>query len=116
MIRAAGIASEDQAQRHGVRAQGERWRVDHGQLGAFTCFVHDDQREGHPWVPVLTEHMPEYAGHFVYFGSGTSQPACARAFIDLAAQRLIDNPEYLIGAEHLRCKLTRQRRPTAGRT
>ena len=35
-------------------------------------------------VPVLTEQMPQYAGYFVYFGTRTSQPARARAIIDLA--------------------------------
>ena len=64
-----------------------------GQLAGVTAapFVRDGRL-----VPVLTEHMPEYAGYFVYFGSRTSQPARARAFIDLAVQRLTDNPEYLI--------------------
>jgi len=83
-----------------------------GQLAGVTAapFVRDGRL-----VPVLTEHMPEYAGYFVYFGSRTAQPARARGFIDLAVQRLTDNPEYLIGEEHLRRRHSRQRRPAAGR-
>lgn len=52
-------------------------------------------------VPILAEHMPDYAHYFVYFGSRTSQPARARAFIDLAVQRLTDNAEYVLGAREL---------------
>jgi hypothetical protein len=48
--------------------------------------------------------MPEYANYFVYFGTRTSQPLRARAFIDLAVRRLSDNPDYVLGAEHLRSK------------
>lgn len=55
-------------------------------------------------VPVLGEHMPDYASYFVYFGSKTSQPARARAFIDLAVQRLVDNPDYVLSDEELRGK------------
>lgn len=52
-------------------------------------------------VPILTEHMPAFASYFVYFGSRTSQPARARAFIDLAVQRLTESPEYVLGDEEL---------------
>jgi DNA-binding transcriptional LysR family regulator len=52
-------------------------------------------------VPILVEHMPDYASYFVYFGSRTSQPARARAFIDLAVERLTDNPEYVLSGKEL---------------
>jgi len=52
-------------------------------------------------VPVLVDYMPDYASYFVYFGSRTSQPARARAFIDLAVQRLTGNVEYVLGKEDL---------------
>lgn len=83
-----------------------------GQLAGVTAapFVRDGRL-----VPVLTEHMSEYAGYFVYFGSRTSQPARARAFIDLAVQRLTDNPEYLIGEEHLGRRQARRHRPATRR-
>jgi hypothetical protein len=34
-------------------------------------------------------------------GSRTSQPVRARAFIDLALKRLVDNAEYVLSAEEL---------------
>ncbi len=70
-----------------------------GQLAGVTAapFIRDGRL-----VPVLTQHMPDYGHYFVYFGSRTSQPARARAFIDLAVMRLGDNPEYVIGEELLR--------------
>jgi hypothetical protein len=45
--------------------------------------------------------MPDFASYFVYFGSRTSQPARARAFIDLAVERLTDNPEYVLSGREL---------------
>lgn len=53
-------------------------------------------------VPILVDHMPDYASYFVYFGSRTSQPARARAFIDLAVERLTDNPTYVLSDGELR--------------
>lgn len=47
-------------------------------------------------VPILLDHMPEGASYFVYYGNRTSQPARARAFVDLAIQRLTDCPQYLL--------------------
>jgi DNA-binding transcriptional LysR family regulator len=61
-------------------------------------------------VPILVDHMPDYASYFVYFGSRTSQPARARAFIDLAVERLTDNPEYVLNSK----ELLRGRRETRG--
>ncbi|MFI8618821.1 LysR family transcriptional regulator [Acidovorax sp. NPDC077693] len=52
-------------------------------------------------VPILVDHMPDYASYFVYFGSRTSQPARARAFIDLAVQRLTENSEYVLSSKEL---------------
>lgn len=72
-----------------------------GQLAGVTAapFIRAGQL-----VPILIEHMPDFASYFVYFGSKTSQPARARAFIDLAVQRLADNPDYLLSEEELRRK------------
>lgn len=52
-------------------------------------------------VPVLLDHMPDIASYFVYFGSRTSQPARARAFIDLAVERLTDCPQYVLTSHEL---------------
>lgn len=55
-------------------------------------------------VPVLIDHMPDTGRYFVYFGSKTSQPVRSRAFIELAVQRLADNPEYVLSDEELQSK------------
>lgn len=52
-------------------------------------------------IPILVDHMPDYASYFVYFGSRSSQPVRARAFIDLAVQRLVDSPEYVLHPDEL---------------
>ncbi|MGO4377006.1 LysR family transcriptional regulator [Pseudoduganella sp. RAF53_2] len=64
-----------------------------GQLAGVTAapFIRSGQL-----IPILADHMPDYASYFVYFGSRSSQPARARAFIDLAVRRLDDNSEYVL--------------------
>jgi DNA-binding transcriptional LysR family regulator len=64
-----------------------------GQLAGVTAapYIRSGQL-----VPVLVDHMPNYASYFVYFGSRSSQPVRARAFIDLAVQRLGDSSEYVL--------------------
>jgi hypothetical protein len=47
----------------------------------------------------------------VYFGSRTSQTARARAFIDLAVERLVDNSEYVLTDKELRATQPRGGRP-----
>lgn len=69
-----------------------------GQLAGATAAAYI--RSGH-LVPVLLEHMPDIASYFVYFGSRTSQPARARAFIDLAVKRLTDCPQYVLTSQEL---------------
>ena len=83
-----------------------------GQLAGVTAapFIRAGQL-----VPILVDHMPDIASYFVYFGSRTSQPARARAFIDLAVQRLTDNPDYVLGEDDLRSHTARQRAPVAKR-
>jgi DNA-binding transcriptional LysR family regulator len=69
-----------------------------GQLAGVTAapYIRSGQL-----VPILADHMPDFASYFVYFGSRTSQPARARAFIDLAVARLTDNPEYVLSGREL---------------
>lgn len=69
-----------------------------GQLAGVTAapYIRDGRL-----VPVLTQHLADYANYFVYFGSRTAQPVRARAFIDLAVQRLADNPAYVLDAASL---------------
>jgi DNA-binding transcriptional LysR family regulator len=64
-------------------------------------------------VPVLLDHMPDIASYFVYFGSKTSQPARARAFIDLAMQRLAGAPDCVLSNQELRSKHARGSRAAA---
>ena len=61
-------------------------------------------------VPLLVDHIPDRASYFVYFGSRTSQTARARAFIDLAVERLVDNREYVLTEKELRAAGPKSRR------
>ena len=61
-------------------------------------------------VPLLVDHISESASYFVYFGSRTSQTARARAFIDLAVRRLLDNTEYVLTGKDLRSVQPKRRR------
>lgn len=47
-------------------------------------------------VPILLNRMTDIASYFVYFGSRTSQPARARAFVELAVKRLTDRSKYVL--------------------
>ena len=70
-----------------------------GQLAGVTAAPY--LRSGQ-LLPLLVGHMPDFASYFIYFGSRTSQPSRARAFIDLAVERLVENPAYLLSSEELR--------------
>jgi len=61
-------------------------------------------------IPILVEHMPDYASYFVYFGSRSSQPVRARAFIDLAVQRLVERSEYVLTEKELQVGRRRGRK------
>lgn len=70
-----------------------------GQLAGVTAAPYI--RSGH-LLPILVDHIPDYGNYFVYFGSRSSQPARARAFIDLAVRRLTDQSEYVLTESELR--------------
>ncbi|MEY8877667.1 MAG: LysR family transcriptional regulator [Leptothrix sp. (in: b-proteobacteria)] len=78
-----------------------------GQLAGTTAAPHI--RAGR-LIPVLLEHMPDFASYFVYYGSRTSQPARARAFVDLAVERLTDCPQFVLTSK----ELVRAQRPLRG--
>jgi DNA-binding transcriptional LysR family regulator len=78
-----------------------------GQLAGLTAAPYI--RSG-KLVPLLVDHMPDRASYFVYFGSRRSQPARARAFIDLATERLVNNVEYVLTSKELRPTHARARR------
>ena len=52
-------------------------------------------------VPLLTAHMTDHLGLYVYYGSRDSQPARARAFIDLTVERLAGNPAFFLQPQEL---------------
>ena len=52
-------------------------------------------------VPLLLQHMTSHIGVHLYYGSRAAQPRRVRAFIDLAVERLLDTPTYVLGAKEL---------------
>jgi DNA-binding transcriptional LysR family regulator len=53
-------------------------------------------------VPLLTQHVTEHLGLYVYYGSRSAQPTRARAFIDLAVERLVGNTQFYLEPHELR--------------
>jgi DNA-binding transcriptional LysR family regulator len=53
-------------------------------------------------VPLLLEHVSEHIGVHVYYGHRTAQPRRVRAFIDLAVQRLLESPRYVLTKAEMR--------------
>ncbi|MBV8649253.1 LysR family transcriptional regulator [Paludibacterium sp.] len=52
-------------------------------------------------VPILLDHLSDHYSLFVYYGSRAAQPARVRRFIDLAVERLTDNPDFVLGHDEL---------------
>jgi DNA-binding transcriptional LysR family regulator len=52
-------------------------------------------------VPLLAEHVTDHLALYVYYGSRVAQPARVRAFIDLAIERLADNPALFLQPHEL---------------
>ena len=52
-------------------------------------------------VPVLAEHATDHLGLYLYYGSRSAQPRRVRAFIELAVQRLADNPQFVLTPKEL---------------
>lgn len=70
-----------------------------GQLAGVTAAPYIRSRQ---LVPVLVDHLSDRASYFVYYGSRNAQPARARAFIDLAVSRLVNNSDYVLSMKELR--------------
>jgi DNA-binding transcriptional LysR family regulator len=70
-----------------------------GQLAGVTAAPYIRTKQ---LVPLLIDHVPDRYHYFVYFGSRASQPARARAFIDLAVETLVDNTDYVLSEKELR--------------
>ena len=60
--------------------------------------------------PLLTQHIADRSSVFVYYGSRAAQPTRVRAFIDLAVERVANNPAYVMTAEELEAAESRGRR------
>jgi DNA-binding transcriptional LysR family regulator len=56
-------------------------------------------RSGH-LVPLLSAHTSNYMSVFIYYGS-RAQPSRVRAFIELAVERLTDNPAFTLSHSEL---------------
>ncbi|MDB5818218.1 MAG: transcriptional regulator, LysR family [Rhizobacter sp.] len=78
-----------------------------GLLAGFTAIAHI--RSGRV-VPLLTQHVADDRFLFIYYGNRTSQPARARAFIDLAVERLTGNSTYIITPKELAAAEARGRK------
>jgi len=52
-------------------------------------------------VPLLTSHVTDHMSVHVYYGSRAAQPSRVRAFIDLAVERLLNSPDYVLDAREL---------------
>jgi DNA-binding transcriptional LysR family regulator len=60
-------------------------------------------------VPVLTEHVTDHLGLYLYYGSRQAQPRRVRAFIDLVVQRLVDSPSFVLSPKELAATHPRRR-------
>ena len=70
-----------------------------GQISNLSAADHIRQRR---LVPVLVQHVSEHIGVHVYYGRRTALPRRVRAFFDLAVERLVDCPRYLLTPRELR--------------
>ena len=69
-----------------------------GQLASVIAAPHI--RSGR-LIPLLTRHVVDHAGFFLYYGSRAAQPVRARAFIDLALERLTDSSDFVLSDKEL---------------
>jgi DNA-binding transcriptional LysR family regulator len=61
-------------------------------------------------TPLLTQHVTEHLGLYVYYGNRSAQPARARAFIDLAVERLAGNKAFFLEPHELAPAVAKGRR------
>lgn len=52
-------------------------------------------------VPLLTKHITDHLGLYVYYGSRVALPRRVRAFIDLAVARVASNPQFFLQPHEL---------------
>jgi DNA-binding transcriptional LysR family regulator len=80
-----------------------------GQLVGMTAAPHI--RAGR-LVPLLTQHVCSHLGLHVYYGSRVALPARVRAFIDVAVERVANNPALVLQPHELAPPTGRRRRST----
>ncbi|WP_310332848.1 LysR family transcriptional regulator [Roseateles asaccharophilus] len=61
-------------------------------------------------VPLLTAHVTQHLGLYLYYGSRVAQPARVRAFIDLAVQQVAGSTEWVLSAQELAAATKRRTR------
>lgn len=69
-----------------------------GQISNMSAAAHI--RSGR-LAPVLLQHKSEHIGLHLYYGNRTAQPKRVRTFIDLALQRLLNTPVYVLSDKEL---------------
>jgi len=69
-----------------------------GQISNMSAAEHI---RGGRLVPVLLQHTSAHIGLHLYYGNRTAQPKRVRAFIDLALQRLLNTPAYMLSDKEL---------------
>lgn len=67
-------------------------------------------------VPVLTEHVTQHLGLYLYYGSRAAQPRRVRSFIDLSVTRLADNADLVLSSKELAATGIRRRQRKASST
>jgi DNA-binding transcriptional LysR family regulator len=60
---------------------------------------------------LLTRHVAEHLGLYVYYGSRTAQPARVRAFIDLAVEMVAGNTAFFLEPHELVGAAAKTRKP-----
>ncbi|MDR7379681.1 DNA-binding transcriptional LysR family regulator [Rhodoferax ferrireducens] len=64
-------------------------------------------------VPLLTAHVADHLGLYVYYGSRSAQPSRVRAFIDLAVERLVGNTQFVLQPHELAAGVSSPPAPAA---
>lgn len=67
-------------------------------------------------VPLLTPHVTDHLGLYVYYGSRVAQPLRVRAFIDLAVEMLSDSTDFVLQPHELKPMPGRQRATARGKS
>jgi DNA-binding transcriptional LysR family regulator len=52
-------------------------------------------------VPLMLEHMTDHIALHLYYGSRAAQPRRVQAFIDLAIEKLVDPPQFVLSHKEL---------------